>query len=1502
MLSQSALRILRRLLGAPARAAAPPVDTPLLLDGNTAVALTEAALGEAAGLGAGFPANGADLAWRAEQARRGRDLAGAPLASLGAADPRGALAVAMGQALAGLRATCFLSGPDLAASRDLLQVAVGRRLPLVIHGVGRALAGPGPALGGDHVAWHLAAEAGVPVLVAVNVQEAVDLTLLARHLAEQALTPVLVAMDGETALGVQDARLPTASQLKSWLGHAGNRVPAPTPAQKLLFGDYRRRVPRWHDPDRPVLLGAPLPPEAWGPAQAAGEVFWAAHMPQLLDGAWAGLARHTGRVHHPLAAHRLEDASLVLVAQGAAVETAQLVADHLRAVRQLKVGVLGIRCLSPFPAAEVVRLLGGAGRVAVLERVGAPLDGEPPLWRALGAALGNRPRSQWRSVLYGLGGLPLAAADLVALGRQWETLPGPRLYLGLGFSQAASPYPKRQVVLDQLRRAYPGIAGLGLRGFGTPPEQRVERAISLALYRRAGGVGEGLALEAASLLQRLLGGGVRAHLGIPAPWGAPQVDRVSLAAQPLPDPGDRPRVDLALLLGEPDLPGLHPEEGLGGALLVPSALPDDTALWARLAPSVRNALRHSGVALFRVPPPAGPEAGHPAYLLGALCGVLVAIGRLDVPQRRLLVQYQQILETAGEPVADRLGQFQAGLERPHRVALANLPDPALPAATDDLAPALVRRLGRGEDGHASLPRFWDQVGVLYRAGDADRELTPDPQLALGAVPARSAGFRDLSPGRAHLPVLDPAACTACGACWRACPEGALGALALSPARLLESALRPAGAEALRPQVTRLAGLLRDRCRGATPPVATEALLAEVGAPLLTRSGLSPERQAALAQGLDALGTWFGELPLVAGEALFRDAEAQTPGSGLLLALALDPEGCKGCGLCVQVCASRALTRVPQDPEVLDRARRLRDLWERLPDSAPETLARLAAHPGLVAGAAPLLSRAVAGALTGGDGMEPGSGARLALRLFLAAVEGQQVPRQAALLERVRAARERVTGRLRELLADALPAAELDALERGLGHGARARGGVGGLLGQVLESTSAQLDAGRLTRLAELARDLGEWAWHLAEGPQGGGRARWGVVLTAGGDLTWAAAFPHNPWAGPVLLDPAREGAALAAGLLEGQWRQASAGLALLRKAALELDRPAEAAHLWAGLEHLDWRALEPEERALCPPLLLVGEAGPLLGSGLGHLISLLGGELPVKVLALADLDLGLAAPAGLGLPLASQPDPSLDLGLLALSQRQAYLAQTSLGAPEHLAASLTQALDHPGPALVYLHAPRPGRHGFAPERTLERAWRAVAARVSPLFRYDPAAPGVFGTRLDLTGNPALGETWVADAETPSLAHWALEEGRFAHLFQPLAEDAPGPAPLLEYLALEPAARRRRTPFLDTHEEGMPRRLGLDPRLTQACLARLDAWRLLQELAGLVTPFTARVQQEAETRLGEVHRAELQAQRADYETRLERLETRLREDTRQALRGRLLQLAGYGDLASPPEGP
>ena len=191
----------RKVFGAPAGSDIREEGLDTVLDGNTAVAISEAA-----------------IASRAVHAAEG---------------PRGMVAAATGLALAGRRATAFLSGTDIAAAQDLLISAAGKHAPLVLHLATRAVAAHGATLGSGHESVHLSADSGFFMLFAANVQEAVDFTYIARRVAEESLVPGMVIMDGEqTALAPQDTRLLSPAQVSGFLGAARRHKSSRRPPRK----------------------------------------------------------------------------------------------------------------------------------------------------------------------------------------------------------------------------------------------------------------------------------------------------------------------------------------------------------------------------------------------------------------------------------------------------------------------------------------------------------------------------------------------------------------------------------------------------------------------------------------------------------------------------------------------------------------------------------------------------------------------------------------------------------------------------------------------------------------------------------------------------------------------------------------------------------------------------------------------------------------------------------------------------------------------------------------------------------------------------------------------------------------------------------------------------------------------------------------------------------------------------------------------------------------------
>lgn len=700
------------------------------------------------------------------------------------------------------------------------------------------------------------------VLQARNVQEAVDFSLIARRVSELTLIPGLVAMDGEqTALAAQEVHLPHPDLVQQFLGAPDEQITAPTPAQKLLFGEKRRRVPRWHDPDRPIMQGAMQGSESWALGAVAKHPYFNHHLDDILEESFALLSKMTSRTLESVSSYQTDNAKIVLIAQGAAIETFEAVADYMRSQHKLKVGVLGIHGFRPFPGAMIAKKLVKKQIVAVMERVDTPLAVDPPLMRQVRASLeramengrlGTEIHSgyplikeqqlpRFRSVVYGLGGQALRAADLVALCENLEEKGKGRIFLGFEFARASSIYPKRQVLLDNLRRSYPDIAELGLRSQEPSPDLRPADALTVAIHNLSDQKGKGLAVEAAVFMQRLLGGCIRSRPALfRERWISGWTDIFTHAPTALRDPGDDLPIDIMVLTAphrvtQPIL-GLRKE----GILLAISPL-DDAALWQSLSPAVRENIQNAR--LYCVSPIIDHSPIH--HILGGLFGVLLNTEQLEMKKRRILSAYEENLHHLPkiEQVA-QLKNFEAGLETVRQIDYQNLSlsQSGRSAALNDDVPMAVRHLGHSGEAYDSLPRFWDQVGVLYRNGET-AEMMPDPYMATGIIPPLTSTFRDISVARERLPVFDPNSCTGCGDCWTSCPESAIGSVVISPTTLIEAGIRLAGADSLRMAASKLVSRLHSLARNTEITYSTAGEFIQEGfAALKDKLPLNDERK------------------------------------------------------------------------------------------------------------------------------------------------------------------------------------------------------------------------------------------------------------------------------------------------------------------------------------------------------------------------------------------------------------------------------------------------------------------------------------------------------------------------------------------------------------------------------------------------------------------------------------------------------------------------------------
>ncbi len=348
------------------------------MDGNTAVIACERESSDAAGAYPITPSTQMGEYW-AEAAAAGHiNISGRPLIFIEPEGEHAAAAVTAGLSMTGLRAANFSSGQGIAYMHESLYAAVGKRLTYVLNVGARAMTKSTLNVHAGHDDYHCIDDTGFFQLFAKNAQAAADLNIIAHRIAELSLTPGSVAQDGFlTTHLIESLLVPERELIAEYLGRPDDIIETPTPAQRIIYGDTRRRIPiavgrRQPGDGRPGPEPGRLHAERRGAAAVLLRPRAGADRPRVRE-----FHELTGRAYERVMTYRADDADYLIVGQGSVIPSAEAVADYLRETRGLTVGVVDLVMFRPFPADLVGRILAGRKGVAVLERLDQPLAGRP---------------------------------------------------------------------------------------------------------------------------------------------------------------------------------------------------------------------------------------------------------------------------------------------------------------------------------------------------------------------------------------------------------------------------------------------------------------------------------------------------------------------------------------------------------------------------------------------------------------------------------------------------------------------------------------------------------------------------------------------------------------------------------------------------------------------------------------------------------------------------------------------------------------------------------------------------------------------------------------------------------------------------------------------------------------------------------------------------------------------------------------------------------------------
>lgn len=297
-----------------------------------------------------------------------------------------AMSACVGASAAGGRVITATSSQGLALMWEILFIASGSRLPIVMPVVNRALSAP-LNIHGDHSDAMGARDCGWIQLWSENAQEAYDNAIQAFRIAEHMdiRLPVMVCLDGFV------------------ISHSIERIEyLDDDAVKNFVGEYKQLNPLL-DIEHPVSYGPLILPDYYMEFRRAQAEVMTKVSKVVLDVA-DEFEKISGRKYGLFETYRLEDAEIGLVILNSAAGTSKDVVDEFRN-RGIKAGLLKPRLYRPFPYEEIGEALKHLKAVCVLDRADAFGGSYGPLYIDIAASLyPYKERPILINKIYGLGG------------------------------------------------------------------------------------------------------------------------------------------------------------------------------------------------------------------------------------------------------------------------------------------------------------------------------------------------------------------------------------------------------------------------------------------------------------------------------------------------------------------------------------------------------------------------------------------------------------------------------------------------------------------------------------------------------------------------------------------------------------------------------------------------------------------------------------------------------------------------------------------------------------------------------------------------------------------------------------------------------------------------------------------------------------------------------------------------------------------------------------------
>lgn len=258
-----------------------------------------------------------------------------------------AMAATVAASAAGSRVFTATSSQGLLYMHEILHMAAGGRLPVVMANVNRAVHAPW-SIWVDHNDSLAQRDTGWVQLYVASVQEIYNTIIQAYKIAENINIPVMVNFDGFV---LSHCMMPVTIIDDAMVDEF---LPALVPAWKL-------------DPQNPSSFGNVTQPDTYwkyremlsqDTLKVADLVKSAAKEYNEITGMWDG---------DTFAPYKLDDAEIVILSMGSMAAEVEISVDYLRE-QGIKAGAMRLRMYRPFPEDDLIDLLPKDAKLVVLDR------------------------------------------------------------------------------------------------------------------------------------------------------------------------------------------------------------------------------------------------------------------------------------------------------------------------------------------------------------------------------------------------------------------------------------------------------------------------------------------------------------------------------------------------------------------------------------------------------------------------------------------------------------------------------------------------------------------------------------------------------------------------------------------------------------------------------------------------------------------------------------------------------------------------------------------------------------------------------------------------------------------------------------------------------------------------------------------------------------------------------------------------------------------------------